>query len=493
MAKEKIASGFVEVTAPMGEFIKNLQRGDTAFASFFSSVSGMASKIGIVIGGIGVGLGALAVIKTTLLSKSFVEIASASEEMQRRAIAAFANTSVNIQQWAKTTASATGLVSDSLLELAGQFQRSFRVMGLGVEQSATLSVGLAKLAAQIANVTNESEREVFLKLSSAMRGAGGSADEQAAAMLRLRNTVAPYLDTAAALTGQTANYTRVTLLLSKAVLSLSKNIGSVMLPVFQTLKVVMLVAVNFVNLLAGAFAALPRPLKFMIGSFSLLIGVVGPGLLLFKLLKVVFIALQPQIAIVSAHLLGLTGSAAAAATGTAVLRFSIQRLLASLPGIGLVLLGLSILGEGLFLFFGKGASSADDLAESVGDIEERMKGLNKQLGLATGNFVILGSLAKRFGLPKFPVPEQTLARAGPTTKRPNDSFIISSFAGMFAKVIATVSLGPVLAPIIGAGGGDVIRNPTRGVSGKDRANALATVERLLTQIRDDRRRHRGLN
>lgn len=498
MAKEKIASAFVEVSAPMGEFIKNLQAGGKSFTGFATKVFGLAEGIVVAIGAIGFAASAISAVRFTLLRKSFIEMASAAEEARNLTMVALGDSAAATQEWARRVGQATGLAADEFFFATGQLQLLTSGLGLSEESALNLARGFSRLAVDVASFRNLEVADVVDKFKSALTGISKplqniginvkqNAIEQEALALGINKSVINMseqekilLRTSAILratrrdmgdfirtAGGLAN-------INRAIASQSEkagtNIGEFMRPAIRTLRIGMLLLAKAGKAVAGVFAAIPEPIREFLGGIVLLIGKILPLIILTKLLwwgatrlwAPMMAAAVAARAWAASNL--ILGSSLAFVTAT-WLRFVVAL---GIAGVAFVLIG--VLAQWLFKVFSGGKDILDELEKEFGDIKKQLDDVANAARGVNGQFRVLGSLAKAGFFAKLAV-QTAAAPAGPTGPRIRSGSIDAA----------------AFRPILPGGAGATATAPSEGGTG-----TLKDIHHTLIGIRRDNRSMKGL-
>lgn len=99
-----------------------------------------------------------------------IKSASDLNESLNKTTVAFADSSKEILEWSKTSATAFGQSQRQALEAASSFGLLFRTMGVTSEESAEMSKRLTELASDLASINNISPEEALIKLRAGLVG-----------------------------------------------------------------------------------------------------------------------------------------------------------------------------------------------------------------------------------------------------------------------------------------------------------------------------------
>lgn len=154
---------------------KNSERGAGRFESRMSKLN--QSLRGGLTGGFGGGsallFGSGAFIGTAALTKAIsesIQAASALNEEISKSRQIFGDSSVAIESWAQTTASAIGVAEVEALRATGTFGNLFATVGLGQQQAGEMSQELVQLAADLASFNNADISDVLTAIRSGLIG-----------------------------------------------------------------------------------------------------------------------------------------------------------------------------------------------------------------------------------------------------------------------------------------------------------------------------------
>ena len=92
-----------------------------------------------------------------------------NEEVNKSTVV-FGDAGQRVLAWSKTTATALGISQQQALSSAGTFGNLFRTMGLAPQVSADMSIGLVKLASDLASFNNASPEDVLEAMRAGLVG-----------------------------------------------------------------------------------------------------------------------------------------------------------------------------------------------------------------------------------------------------------------------------------------------------------------------------------
>lgn len=169
----ELAQGYVSVTPSAKGFGAKLrdetegpsrQAGDAAGESFSGAFGGSLKKLAAV------ATAAFAGLKIGEFLKGSFDAASDLSESASKVGVVFGDSAGEIQDWAKTSATAMGQSRQQALEAAGTFGNLFTAMKIGQPQAADMSKTLVGLAGDLASFNNVSPEEALEALRSGLTG-----------------------------------------------------------------------------------------------------------------------------------------------------------------------------------------------------------------------------------------------------------------------------------------------------------------------------------
>ena len=132
-----------------------------------------ASRIGSGLAGIGgaaiVGIGAVATAAAGFLASTIGPASDLNETVSKVGVV-FGGSSNAVLEFGKTAANSLGMSQNAALSAAGTYGNLFRAMGITEQSSADMSIGLVKLAGDLASFNNMDPTEVMDALRSGLSG-----------------------------------------------------------------------------------------------------------------------------------------------------------------------------------------------------------------------------------------------------------------------------------------------------------------------------------
>jgi hypothetical protein len=185
----KLAEAYVEVSTRNGPFDKGLAVAETRLRGWVGKASGMAS-IPLSIGGaVGLGLAGRELFKA-------VQLASDLGETQSKVAQVFKDSTGAVSGFADEMASKFGLVKREVLDAASAYGLILNATGMTADESAQLSIRLARVAADASSFYNIPMAEALEKIRSGivgetepMRALGVLLDEGAVKQYALANAI----------------------------------------------------------------------------------------------------------------------------------------------------------------------------------------------------------------------------------------------------------------------------------------------------------------
>jgi hypothetical protein len=185
----KLAEAYVEVSTRNGPFDKGLAVAETRLRGWVGKASGMAS-IPLSIGGaVGLGLAGRELYKA-------VQMASDLGETQSKVTQVFKDSTGAVGGFADEMASKFGLVKREVLDAASAYGLILNATGMTSDESAKLSIRLARVAADASSFYNIPMAEALEKIRSGivgetepMRALGVLLDENAVKQYALANSI----------------------------------------------------------------------------------------------------------------------------------------------------------------------------------------------------------------------------------------------------------------------------------------------------------------
>ncbi len=133
-------------------------------------VKAKATAVGQKLGAIGRTLTLGVTTPLVGVGVAMVKFASDAAEAANKVDVVFGEQAAAIQSWAQTSASAIGIARSEALEAAGTFGNLFTTMGLGQQTSATMSMSIVELAADLASFNNIDPSIALEKLRAGLVG-----------------------------------------------------------------------------------------------------------------------------------------------------------------------------------------------------------------------------------------------------------------------------------------------------------------------------------
>jgi hypothetical protein len=206
----KLAEAYVEVSAHRGPFDKGLAQAEGHLRSWVGKASGFA-KIPLAIGGaVGLGVAGRELFKA-------VQLAADLGETQSKVAQVFKESTGEVSGFADEMASKFGLVKREVLDAASAYGLILNATGMTADESARLSVRLARVAADASSFYNIPMAEALEKIRSGivgetepMRALGVLLDEGAVKQYALANSIG---GTTGALDAKTKTAVRAELIL----------------------------------------------------------------------------------------------------------------------------------------------------------------------------------------------------------------------------------------------------------------------------------------
>ncbi len=150
---------------------------ESGLASAEGDIESSGGKFGSILQGVGmsIGMGVAGIAmdalgKVTEFVAGSVTAASDLSETTSKIGVVFGEQSDAVLKWAETSATALGQSKQQALDAAGTFGNLFVSMGMGSDTSADMSMGLVKLAGDLASFNNQDPTEVLDKLKSGLLG-----------------------------------------------------------------------------------------------------------------------------------------------------------------------------------------------------------------------------------------------------------------------------------------------------------------------------------
>lgn len=145
--------------------------GETSeFASSMSEVGGKLKELGSNIKEAGETLTARITLPLVAIGALSIKAASDLNESMNKVDVVFGQSATSVQAWATTAAESFGQSQRQALEAAGTFGNLFTTMGMGVEESAKMSMGLVELASDLASFNNIDPTVALEKLRAGLVG-----------------------------------------------------------------------------------------------------------------------------------------------------------------------------------------------------------------------------------------------------------------------------------------------------------------------------------
>jgi hypothetical protein len=185
----KLAEAYVELSAHRGPFDKGLAQAEGSLRSWVGKASGFA-KIPLAIGGaVGLGVAGRELFKA-------VQLAADLGETQSKVAQVFKESTGEVSGFADEMASKFGLVRREVLDAASAYGLILNATGMTADESAKLSVRLARVAADASSFYNIPMAEALEKIRSGivgetepMRALGVLLDEGAVKQYALANSI----------------------------------------------------------------------------------------------------------------------------------------------------------------------------------------------------------------------------------------------------------------------------------------------------------------
>jgi hypothetical protein len=185
----KLAEAYVEVSAHRGPFDKGLAQAEGTLRSWVGKASGIAT-IPLAIGGaVGLGVAGREIFKA-------VQAASDLAETQSKVAQVFKESTGQVSGFADEMASKFGLVKREVLDAASAYGLILNATGMTADESARLSIRLARVAADASSFYNIPMAEALEKIRSGivgetepMRALGVLLDEGAVKQYALANSI----------------------------------------------------------------------------------------------------------------------------------------------------------------------------------------------------------------------------------------------------------------------------------------------------------------
>lgn len=156
---EEIASLFAKIGADLSGLEAGLQRA-------YDRINAAASKIGRLGDQLTMGVS----LPLAGAGAAAVKFASDLSESMNKSRVVFGQFSAQVEQFTRDAPRSFGMTQQSALEAAGTFGNLFTSMEMGQEQSAKMSMGLVKLAADLGSFNNIDPTIVLEKLRSGLVG-----------------------------------------------------------------------------------------------------------------------------------------------------------------------------------------------------------------------------------------------------------------------------------------------------------------------------------
>lgn len=102
--------------------------------------------------------------------RNLANAASDLQESQSKANVVFGDSVAVVNRFSETSATAFGISRQAALEAAGAYGNMFNTIGLAQDQSASMSVTMVQLAADMASFNNQDPSEMLLRLRSGLAG-----------------------------------------------------------------------------------------------------------------------------------------------------------------------------------------------------------------------------------------------------------------------------------------------------------------------------------
>ncbi len=155
----KIGTAYIDVKGDFSAFDRDLDRATGGGGKKFAAL-GAAAKAGFAAGAVGVGL----------LAKSSIDAASDINESLSKNQVLFGKSAKGVESFATRSAKAYGISKRAALEYTGTFGNLFRALGQSEQASASQSVALTKLAADMASFNNTSVEDALEAIRSGLVG-----------------------------------------------------------------------------------------------------------------------------------------------------------------------------------------------------------------------------------------------------------------------------------------------------------------------------------
>jgi hypothetical protein len=164
----------VKLRADDSKLSSDLNNAKGKVSGFASSISGSLGSVlrgGLErVGQLGTELVVNAARQTVDFVKDSVEAASSLNESTSKVSVVFGESAKEIEEWAKTAASAFGQSRAQALEAAGTFGNLFSALGFGKAEAKDMSIGLTELASDLASFNNIGVDEALIKLRAGIVG-----------------------------------------------------------------------------------------------------------------------------------------------------------------------------------------------------------------------------------------------------------------------------------------------------------------------------------
>lgn len=138
-----------------------------------SGIGGMVASLGRLAGRLAIGVAGAAVVATAAvgaLAASTIGPASDLNETISKTEQVFEDMSDEVLEFGRNSASSLGMSSNAALSAASTYGNLFRAMGIGLDASAEMSMGLVNLGADLASFNNMSPEDVLDSLRAGLSG-----------------------------------------------------------------------------------------------------------------------------------------------------------------------------------------------------------------------------------------------------------------------------------------------------------------------------------
>lgn len=166
----KLGAAFVEITAPMDEFVRDIRVGKLEFIGFVDDLIGASEVLINKIRDIGVAITGAVTLPIAGASAAGLKLAADAEEAANLYEVAFERMGDQVDEWAERLSSATGLSKFAFKEQAASMQLFLRSIGFVNESATRMSTLLTQLSTDVGSLRNQDPERVFELFKSGLAG-----------------------------------------------------------------------------------------------------------------------------------------------------------------------------------------------------------------------------------------------------------------------------------------------------------------------------------